>query len=186
MPTCLATRGALAGEDRQDADPARRNNPGNFATGIDHLALAEYVQGVKPTGAGSFARSYAPYCNLIWCAATPCGIYPPFVMYGVHPMPSRAEIYRANAEVCSHQAGLPRNASEKERWIKLAKQWSTLAELAKHDRTRIGQAKHTHRTASGNLRSRHDGAPKRPGKNAGAQSAPSHTLYEPRASGSSG
>jgi hypothetical protein len=70
-------------------------------------------------------------------------------------MRSRTEIYRANAEVCSHQAALPRNASQRERWIKLAEQWSKLAEEAKQDGARIRRAKHAPQAASRNLHPQH-------------------------------
>jgi hypothetical protein len=70
-------------------------------------------------------------------------------------MRSRTEIYRANAEVCGQQAAVPRNASQRERWIRLAEQWSKLAEGAKKDPARIGRAKHTSRPVSRNSRPRH-------------------------------
>jgi hypothetical protein len=49
---------------------------------------------------------------------------------------SRAELYRAKAETCGHQAALPQNAPQKDRWLKLAEQWSALADNAKKDRAR--------------------------------------------------
>jgi hypothetical protein len=54
---------------------------------------------------------------------------------------SRAEIYRAKAETARQQAGLPQNASQKDRWLKLAEQWSALADSAKKDRRRVRKAK---------------------------------------------
>jgi hypothetical protein len=54
---------------------------------------------------------------------------------------SRAEIYRAKAETCRQQAALPQNASQKDRWLKLAEQWSALADNVKKDRTRAGKGK---------------------------------------------
>jgi len=49
----------------------------------------------------------------------------------------RAKIYQSKAELCRHQADLPQNASEKQRWLKVANEWSKLADQAKRDPARI-------------------------------------------------
>jgi len=54
---------------------------------------------------------------------------------------SRAEIYRAKAETCRQQATLPQNAAQRDRWLKLAEQWSALADNAKKERKRMRKAK---------------------------------------------
>jgi len=46
-------------------------------------------------------------------------------------MGSRAEIYRAKAETCRQHAKLAKDASERNRLLKLAEQWSKMAEDAK-------------------------------------------------------
>jgi len=48
---------------------------------------------------------------------------------------SRVELYRAKAENCRHQADLPQNAFNRDRWLKLAQQWSALADNAEKDGT---------------------------------------------------
>jgi len=45
-------------------------------------------------------------------------------------MRSRAEIYQAKAETCRHHAKLAKDASERDRLLKLADQWSKMAEDA--------------------------------------------------------
>jgi hypothetical protein len=52
-------------------------------------------------------------------------------------MRSRSDLYKANAEACRHQADLPQNAAQKDRLLKLAGQWTNLAEQAKKDSARI-------------------------------------------------
>ena len=52
-------------------------------------------------------------------------------------MPSRSDLYKANAEACRQQAALPQNASQQDRLLKLAEQWTNLAEQAKKDSARI-------------------------------------------------
>jgi hypothetical protein len=54
---------------------------------------------------------------------------------------SRMEMYRRKAEACRHQAALPQNASQKDRWLKLADDWSRLADTAKKDRSRTARTK---------------------------------------------
>ena len=43
---------------------------------------------------------------------------------------SKVELYRAKAEICRHQADLPQSAPHRDRWLKLAEQWSALADNA--------------------------------------------------------
>jgi hypothetical protein len=45
-------------------------------------------------------------------------------------------MYRAKAEACSHQATLPQNAAQRDRWLKLADEWTKLAIEGKKDRGR--------------------------------------------------
>jgi hypothetical protein len=52
-------------------------------------------------------------------------------------MRSRSDLYKANAEACRHQAASPKNAAQKDRLLKLAEQWTNLAEQAKKDSARI-------------------------------------------------
>jgi hypothetical protein len=56
-----------------------------------------------------------------------------------HP---RSQIYRANAEACSHQASPLQNSDQKRRWQKLADQWMKMAENAKNERPRIRAIKY--------------------------------------------
>jgi len=46
---------------------------------------------------------------------------------------SRVELYEAKAEACRQQAALRQKSSVKDRWLKLAEQWSALAAKAKTD-----------------------------------------------------
>jgi hypothetical protein len=46
-------------------------------------------------------------------------------------MRSRVEIYQARADTCRHHAKLAKGASERNRLLKLADQWSKMAEDAK-------------------------------------------------------
>jgi hypothetical protein len=52
-------------------------------------------------------------------------------------MRSRTDLYRANAEACRHEADLPQNVPQRDRWLKLDDQWSKMAEEAKKDRRRV-------------------------------------------------
>jgi len=47
---------------------------------------------------------------------------------------SRVELYEAKAEACRQQAALRQKSSVKDRWLRLAEQWSALAAQAKKDR----------------------------------------------------
>ena len=47
---------------------------------------------------------------------------------GLRSMPSRAEIYRTNAERCRQQAALAENADQRKRLLKLADQWAKMAD----------------------------------------------------------
>src|SRR5262249_31181975 len=49
---------------------------------------------------------------------------------------SRVELYQAKAEACRQQATLRQKSSVKDRWLKLAEQWSALAAKEKKDRPR--------------------------------------------------
>ncbi|HEV7358244.1 MAG TPA: hypothetical protein VGN99_09640, partial [Steroidobacteraceae bacterium] len=71
-------------------------------------------------------------------------------------MHSRAAIYRAKAEACSRQADLPQNTSERDRWLKLAEQWTKLARQAEHDPA--GVSKHRRRRLVSRSRSSHHSA----------------------------
>jgi hypothetical protein len=51
------------------------------------------------------------------------------------------KLYQAKAETCRQQAALPQNAAVKDRWLKLAEEWSALADIAKKDRPRVLKAK---------------------------------------------
>ena len=53
---------------------------------------------------------------------------------------SRVKLYQAKAETCRQQAALPQNAAVNDRWLKLAEQWSALADIAKKDRPRVRKA----------------------------------------------
>jgi hypothetical protein len=50
---------------------------------------------------------------------------------------NRVALYQSNADACRHQATLLQNASNKERWLKLADQWSKMADEAKRQPARI-------------------------------------------------
>jgi len=57
--------------------------------------------------------------------------------------PTRVELYRAKAELCRQQAVLPQNAAQKDRWLKLAEQWSKLADDGNTERPRGRRVKST-------------------------------------------
>ena len=53
----------------------------------------------------------------------------------------RSDLYKANAEACRHQAALPQNPAQKNRLLKLAEQWTEMAERARKAPARIGNIK---------------------------------------------
>jgi hypothetical protein len=63
----------------------------------------------------------------------------------------RVSIYRANAEACMHQAAFPQNVSQKDQWLKLADEWSEMAEGERRHPTRIRRV----RRLSWKIHSRH-------------------------------
>jgi hypothetical protein len=50
---------------------------------------------------------------------------------------NRVALYQSNAKECRHQATLPQNESNRDRWLKLADQWSNMADEAKRQPARI-------------------------------------------------
>jgi hypothetical protein len=67
-------------------------------------------------------------------------------------MRSRADIYRAKADLCRQTAASSNDAAGQHRWLALADQWSKMAEHAKQDQRRdkrIVATLRSHALASG-------------------------------------